>query len=42
MGHLKMEGARVGTSEEGVGDMLALGQVTRYTMPAQCVEGAGA
>lgn len=37
-----MEGAYVGKSEEGVGDIFALGQVTRKTMPAQCVEGAGA
>lgn len=36
-----MEGACVGKTEEGVRDMFALGQVTRYTMPAQCVEGAG-
>ena len=26
MGHVKMEGAPVGRSEEGVGDMFALGQ----------------
>lgn len=41
MGHLKMEGAHVGKSEEGVKDIFALGQVTHKTMPAQSVKGAG-
>lgn len=42
VGHLKMEGAHVRKSEESVGDIFALRQVTRKTMLAQCVEGAGA
>lgn len=42
MGRLKMEGAHVGKSEEGAGDIFALGQVTHKTVPTQCAEEAGA